>query len=306
MSRRVFAVTARDAQASDWTVRVAQLTRDAFAAAEEMAGLPTPDGAGDDATALRAELSAGATMWVAVDGDRLVGSLRVDEHPDGSWEVRRIAVSRQVRRSGITAALLAAAERAAAASGVRRVWLNAVVERGLPPIYARLGYRAVDLEPGPGKPLSELVMRRAPAAPRVVEPLADGWVWPARRLTVSWFLGGGGVLAVAGRHNSVRGAVQVAADRIGRFGDLRIAGVDADTSPGTDRSFADFAGRLGGRVLPVAPDAVFFPTHRADVPGHVMPRTVDPDLFAVWRYSPGHEPAVAAVLDDRAREETMS
>jgi hypothetical protein len=33
---------------------------------------------------------------------------------------------------------------------------------------------------------------------------------------------------------------------------------------------------------------------------------VDPNLFAVWRYSPARGPALATVLDDRALKEAIS
>jgi GNAT superfamily N-acetyltransferase len=289
----MLAITAAHPAAEQWAARAAALTRRAFAAAEEVSGLPTADGASDDAALLLAELDAGAVLWLAVDGDRLLGAMRVAEHGDG-WEVRRVAVQPRNRHGGVAAALIDAVEHAAGQTG-RRVWLNAVVERCLPPVYARLGYQVSGLEPGPGKPLSELVMWRDPTRPKRPLPLAQGWTWPAVLPTITWLLDTGGVLAVAGRHRDIRAAVTAAAGTVDpeRCGPARLAGVDIALAPDS-WDFTALVRRLGATATPLAPGIVRFPARRADVPGHVMPRTVAPDLFAVWRFSPGREPAVAA------------
>lgn len=265
-----------------WVAEVARLTRAAFAESDPLPGLPAPDGSTDDDAGLSAEVRAGATIWVALGDDgRLAGSLRVHEHPDHSWELHRVAVAPWARGRGVATALVTAVEERA---GARRMWLRAVVERCLVPVYAAMGFRAVAVEPSPDKPLSEVVMQRSPGAPRTVERLADSWIWPQPCSTVAWFVADGRTVAVPGRHASVRSAAEAGADRLEYLGDVRFAGVDADLS-----------GRDGDR------DVVVFTAARADVAAHLMPRAIDPAVFAMWRCSPGREVATAGL---HAKERT--
>ncbi|MGE5828836.1 MAG: GNAT family N-acetyltransferase [Micromonosporaceae bacterium] len=278
MRARICAVAAGDR----WVAQVARLTRAAFAVSDPLPGLPAPDGGTDDDAGLSAEVRAGATIWVALDDEgRLVGSLRVHEHPDDSWELHRVAVAPWARGLGVAAALVTAVEECA---GARRMWLHAVVERCLAPVYAAMGFRVVAVKPSPDKPLSEVIMQRSPGEPRRAERLADSWIWPRPRPTVAWFVADDRTVAVPGRHASVRSAAEDGADRLAYLGDVRFAGVDADLS-----------GRDDDR------DVVVFPAARADVAAHLMPRAVDPAVFAMWRCSPGREVAAA---DLHARERT--
>ncbi|MFJ8053206.1 GNAT family N-acetyltransferase [Streptomyces luteogriseus] len=302
MSGRVLTVTGAGAEARRWADRVAALTRRAFSDTGEIAGLPRPDGAGDDAAPLLDELAAGSTLWIALDPSaQVTGAMRVAGTDDGAWCVHRVVVDPALRGGGVGRLLLTALDRAAADRRIPALRLNAVVERGLPPLYARLGYRVTGLEPGPGKPLSELVMERSPGSPGIPAPLAEEWIWPAPRPTVNWFALAGEMYAVTGRHRSVadaaRGGADALAAHLGSGAPFRYAGTDAHLDPQpADRS-----------CEPPGPGGLRLDTHitryagpRERLPAHVMPRTADPWRFAVWRYNPGRETRVASRAPERA------
>ncbi|WP_299538444.1 GNAT family N-acetyltransferase [uncultured Streptomyces sp.] len=302
MSGRVLTVTGAGPAARRWADRVAALTRRAFSDTGEIAGLPCPDGAGDEAAPLLDELAAGDALWIALSPSaEITGAMRVTGTEDGSWCVHRVVVDPALRGGGVGRLLLSTLERAAADRDIPAIRLNAVVERGLPPLYARLGYRVTGLEPGPGKPLSELVMERSPGSPGIPAPLAEEWIWPALLPTVSWFVLAGEVYAVTGRHRGVadaaRGGADALAAHLGPDAPVRYAGTDAHMNPHP----ADHA------CEPPAPGGLPLDTHitryagpRERLPTHVMPRTADPWRFAVWRYNPGREARIAPRPHGRA------
>src|SRR6185312_7095106 len=159
-----------------WAERVAALTRVAYRGSDPLPGLPTPDGAFETAAAVRAALADGELLWLARDdaGD-LRGALRVAARPAATWHVQRVVVDPRARGAGVARELLATVERAAHLRGVQRLRLHAVVERCLPPLYARLGFEVVDHWPADDKGLTELTMQRRPGAP------AGGWELPRWR-----------------------------------------------------------------------------------------------------------------------------
>ncbi|MFI1186054.1 GNAT family N-acetyltransferase [Streptomyces californicus] len=291
MSGRVLTVTGAGPAARRWADRVAALTRRAFSDTGEIAGLPRPDGAGDEAAQLLDGLAAGDALWIALSPSAdVTGAMRVTGTEDGAWCVHRVVVDPARRGSGVGRLLLSTVERAAADRDIPAIRLNAVVERGLPPLYARLGYRVTGLEPGPGKPLSELTMERGPGSPGLPAPLAEEWIWPAPLPTVSWFVLAGEVYAVTGRHRRVADAARAAADalaaHLGPDAPVRYAGTDARTNPHpADRACEPPA--PGG--LPLDPRITRYAGPRERIPAHVMPRTADPWRFAVWRHNPGRE-----------------
>lgn len=291
MRPRLTAVTADQPRAREWAYRVAALTRAAYAAPEPMPGLPVPDGAADNAAAVYADLRGGATIWVAQGaGGVPVGALRVHRNGGDVWEVSRVAVARSARGGGVAGALLAAAEAEAVRRGVHRIRLNAVVERCLPPVYARMGYRVVGVEPNPDKPLSELVMERDPAAPVAAEALPAGWRWPRPYPSVAWFELGDVTIAVTGRYDSVLNAAARGCRQLRHLGEVRFAGVDADLSAPPAAGFHE-------------PGVTEYRRPRATIAVHLMPRAVHSGRFAMWRCPPGRE-IPATSLDTHLKETT--
>ncbi|MET9480641.1 GNAT family N-acetyltransferase [Streptomyces sp. NPDC006638] len=295
MSGRVLTLTGTGPEARHWADRVAALTRRAFSDTGEIAGLPRPDGAGDEAAPLLGELAAGGALWIALDPSAdVTGAMRVTRPDTGAWCVHRVVVNPALRGGGVGRLLLSALDRAAAGLGIPAIRLNAVVERGLPPLYAHLGFRVTGLEPGPGKPLSELVMERRPGSPATPAPLAEEWIWPAPRPTVNWFTLAGEVYAVTGHHRGVadaaRGAADALAAHLGPDAPVRYAGTDAHLAPQPADRPCDPPGPGG---LPLDAHITRYAGPRERVPAHVMPRTADPWRFAVWRYNPGREALIA-------------
>ncbi|QXJ22394.1 GNAT family N-acetyltransferase [Actinomadura graeca] len=272
-----------------WAGPIAATTRLGYAGSDPVPGLPPPDGAHDTARDVAADLRSGTTAWLALGPDGTpVGAVRVRDHGPRGWEIRRVATVRRGQRRGVARRILAEVERAALEADVPRIWLDAVVERCLPPYYAALGYRVVDHFPSPDKPLSEVTMARVPGEPGAPETLP--WPdppWPSGDHTaVCWFLGGGGLrLACAGcadTRGDLRAAVRAAARRVAAAGApaARLAGVDLFPHDPAGVLADVGAGTSGVRL--VAAD-------RATAPAHLMPRVVHPDLLAFWRTVPGRE-----------------
>ena len=159
------------------------IVRDAYSAGDLVPGLPVADGARVGPAELYADLDAGHLLWVARFEGRIAGTVRAVRRTDG-WGVRRLAVASWCRRAGLATGLMRRLEEDAVAAGVTQVSLDAVVERGNPAFYARLGYRSVRHFGADDKPLSEVHMLRDPRsapvpAPHDVPPRAPG-------LTLSW------------------------------------------------------------------------------------------------------------------------
>lgn len=290
----VVALDPADAARPGWAERIAALTRAAYRAGDPFPGLPVPDGARETADAVRADVRSGALIWVARDAaGELAGVLRVRPAP-GTWEITRVATDPARRGSGAARALLATVDAAARREGVARVRLDAVVERCLPPFYARLGFRP-DRHWLPGdKPLSEVTMIRAPGAPATPGP---AWLppGPVPALVVVWLLDAGGLTATIGDPHLL---AEIATKPVGTTkpigstgGDApSLAGIDVQLGPGP-RAQADVLAALG-RYGRRHGDSVRFPLPRARLRAHLMPRTVHPRLHARYRPAPGAEPAL--------------
>ncbi|MEU9107567.1 GNAT family N-acetyltransferase [Streptomyces xanthophaeus] len=273
--------------------RIAALTRAAYTGSDPFPGLPVPDGARDSEAAVRADLARGTRIWLAeTPGGQPAGALRVTADGSGGWEVHRVCVAPGHHGRGLARRLVEAVEAAALAQQVPRLWLDAVVERCLPGLYARMGFRAVRHWSAEDKPLSETTLERVPGTPRdpAVLPLADR-APNASDLLVVWLAGPGGVLAVPGR--GIRPEEALRADRLvppADFGPAEPVGVDLweDARPEDHRWLAD---RLGGLARPVTPTAYHFAAPREQVGVHLMPRTLHPRLRAVLRLPPGRGPS---------------
>lgn len=248
--------------------RTAAIVRAAFARGDRFPGLPAADGSAETPDDVLADLARGVRLWTSFDEHgRPLGCVRAVPGGDGTWAVRRLAVHPVSRGRSVGRLLLRALEEQARAEGVERVVLDAVVERGNPPFYCRLGYRTTAHFPGPGKPLSEVSMVKDLAAPD--EPLRYPWggepapLWSGR--VRAWFAGPGGTAALAASLGTGPAAVVSAlAERAGDLlgGPARFIGADG---------------------LPEAGEDVVHERPPGAVPAFLMPRAVDPRALALWR-----------------------
>jgi GNAT superfamily N-acetyltransferase len=254
---------------------LAELTRSAYAGSDPLPGLPEPDGQFDTAAAvLHTVAGPGWVYTLAGEAGRAgqVAALRVRPARD-CWRVSRISVSPAYRNRGLVRSLLDAVARDARHRGIDWLELDAVVERCLPPLYARLGFRVLSNWPSPDKPLSEVTMRRSTGEPAVAMPLA----WRDARLSehatvVGWLLSGQTLLRIPQRASGDPLAdTLAAAAAVDRRG-LLLAGVDLSLQPGGPIQVFAGAGRLQ--------------------PDHLMPRNRHPDTLALWRPRPGGEPSL--------------
>ncbi|MET9349456.1 GNAT family N-acetyltransferase [Streptomyces termitum] len=245
---------------------VAAVTADAYAAGDLVPGLPVADGARERAADVRADLAAGRGLWVASLDGETAGAVRAVVRPDGDWEVRRLAVSPRVRHAGLGRLLLRRLETAAAAAGARRVVLDAVVERGNPAFYARVGFRTVRHFGAADKPLSEVHMVRDPSAPpepgRPCAPVGDG-------RAVSWWAAPDGTLCRTG-------APLPEGPQEGLLGIDVLPGTAAARWPEAEAALAARADRRTG-------DGLFFAGPAARTAAFAQPRLVHPGLLAWWR-----------------------
>ena len=112
---------------------------------------------GVDPAADRDVMDGEAMQFVAVDGERVLGTCRVLMRGDEA-RLGRMAVEPEERGRGLGAQLLEEAERAAATAGARRVLLHAQV--GAVSFYARGGYEQVG-EPFVQEGIEHVTMERA-------------------------------------------------------------------------------------------------------------------------------------------------
>ena len=299
-----------------WAGPVAEMTRQAYAGSDPVPGLPVPDGAADTAADVAADLRGGAVAWLAVGSDRApAGVVRIRDHGACGWEISRLATVPVSKQRGVGRTILAAVERCAASEGVPRIWLNAVIERCLPPYYARLGFTVVDHWPSPDKPLTEFTMQRIPGSPTTPREFPMAAAVPASALPASalpasalpasalpafavpawdgaaicWFTVGAALWVVVEEDPaSLPAAVSAAARRLRAVtpGAARFAGIDVPGAEISDpRSLLADLGGGDPTVRQVAAD-------RLSVRGHLMPRTLHPALLAGWRLPPGREAPV--------------
>ncbi|MBV9822960.1 MAG: GNAT family N-acetyltransferase [Actinobacteria bacterium] len=255
-----------------------------------MPGLPDPDGQSEQPSDVLAALRAGGSVFTAASGGRLVAALRV--HPAaGCWRISRISVLPGERGRGITRLLLDVVAGHARRNRVDWLELDAVVERCLPPLYARLGFAVVSNWPSPDKPLSEVTMRRPSAGPW--RPVPPGWSaarLSEHRTVVAWYLNpptgsdhsAGPTLVRVSRRASgdpLADALAAGAELFGHpmpIGGPALAGIDLSPQP------ANSADRVE-----------VFPGRGRTEPEHLMPRVRHADTLALWRPAPGREPLLA-------------
>jgi GNAT superfamily N-acetyltransferase len=251
---------------------LAELTRLAYAGSDPLPGLPEPDGQFETTAAVLHTVAGPGWVYTLADRAGQVAALRVRPAQE-CWRVSRISVSPAYRNRGLVRLLLDAVARHARHRGVQWLELDAVVERCLPPLYARLGFRVLSNWPSPDKPLSEVTMRRHTGEPAVAVPLD----WRDARLSehatvVSWLLSGQSLLRIPHRASGDPLADMLAAASAVDRSDLQLAGVDLSPRPG-------------------GPIQVFADAGRAQ-PDHLMPRNRDPGTLALWRPRPGSEPSL--------------
>ena len=248
--------------------QLAAVTAAAFRYGDLAARLPVADGAGETASSVRADLDRGRRMWLARIDGVLAGTVRASAPTADTWQIHRLAVAPGLRRSGVARALVRQLEQAARTSGASQVRLNAVVERGHPAVYARLGYRTTCHFTAPDKLLSEVGMVRditEPAGP-VTYP-DDGE--PPQGLTVLWRAVPGGTEC----------AVAVAGSGLARE---RMLGLDCwpDALLGAGQAVEQVCSALGSHV---GGRPVRHATPALEIGEYVQPRLVHPGLLAWWR-----------------------
>jgi predicted N-acetyltransferase YhbS len=261
---------------------VSEIIRESYSAGDLVPGLPPADGCRADVAELFGDLAAGQVLWVAESGGRVVGTVRAIRDPTHGWEVRRLAVASWARQGGIARALLRGLEAEARSHGATRVALDAVVERGNPAFYARLGYRTERHFPAADKLLSEVRMwrdpREAPVPVRHDVPSAE----PG--LLVEW---------LATPIGTVCRPELTARRRGGPVGyDRQSLGVDFWAGAGRPELSTAWTA-LARRANRAGPGGLYFRCPANEIAAFGQPRQVHGDLLAWWR-SP-------AVRDQRIR-----
>ncbi|HEX5120925.1 MAG TPA: GNAT family N-acetyltransferase [Pseudonocardiaceae bacterium] len=268
---------------------LADITRDSFAVGDMVPGLPAADGASDTEASIRDELAAGIRMWMADAGDgRPVGSVRAIPRPDGVWQIRRLAVSLAAQGRGLGRALVRGLERAARVEGMRTVVVWALVERGVAPFYSMLGYRTTGHFGSPDKPLSEAIMELSLDEPG--EPLEYPWGTEPTLTGGSlhtWFGSATDTVVIVGTPGedtlaTVADQHAMATALAGH--DVRFLGVDSAPDPTSDTRF-DI---LASQADVVRGTGLLFHRPCTTVVEFTMPRTVAPDLLALWRLPIAH------------------
>jgi GNAT superfamily N-acetyltransferase len=289
-----------DARATEWQLtevgrsehalleELAVLTRRAFAVGDMLPGLPDADGAHDTAASIVEDLDDGIRMWMVHAGDgRPAGCVRAIPRPGAIWQIRRLAVTLTDQGAGLGRLLVRGLERAALAEGMRKLVVWALVERGIAPLYSKLGYRTTGHLATPDKPLSEAVMELDLGRP--APPLAYPWGTEPRcphhrGVMVTWFGSARRTVAVTGRLTAnprpVVASQQARAARL--LGAARFLGGDgwADCAPQSSAAVHD---ALAARADAVDGRVLLFERPYREVVEFTMPRTVAPDLLALWR-----------------------
>lgn len=278
---------------------LADLTRAGFSRADPYPGLPLPDGARERADDVAADCAGGARFWVARSAaGEPVGVVRVLPLDDGRWEVRRLAVPQAWRRIGVARALMDRVHADADACAVD-LTLDAVVERGNPVFYARLGYRTVSHWPSLDKPLSEVSMVLDALASRsaFAHPWEGDDVIPGPFVQVTWLSARSAVHAVVTDSDGAVAATALRAashvQKTGRSATLALLGVDvSERSPEpVVRALArNPAAQRKGHVVSFGRDA-------SAIAPFVMPREGYAAALAWWRVPGG----VSLQVDPRGK-----
>ncbi|MFJ9862918.1 GNAT family N-acetyltransferase [Streptomyces sp. NPDC101165] len=250
---------------------VSRVIRDAYSAGDLVPGLPTADGARSHTGELLDDVAAGQLLWVAELSDRVVGTVRAVRSSPHVWEVRRLAVSPSCRRTGAARRLLRRLEAEALACGVSRVALDAVVERGNPAFYARVGYGTVRHFPAGDKPLSEVRMERDVRTEPT--PVAHDAAPAGPGLLVEWRAAPGGTVC---RTRLLSGDEAPASGTVGSLG--------ADFWPSAPATRLRLVhGTLAREGEPAGSGEVFFDRPASHIAAFRTPRQAHPELLAWWR-----------------------
>jgi len=126
---------------------VLAVTRRAFSLYRDKYAVP-PDPLRETIDEVRADIDRG-DVWVARDGERVVGAVRVRER-EGAHEIYGLAVDPDYSRLDVGESLVRAAEERLRQRGARRIQLCTGL-RDAPAIefWYRFGYRPFRLEPDP-------------------------------------------------------------------------------------------------------------------------------------------------------------
>lgn len=250
---------------------VSRVIRDAYSAGDLVSGLPTADGARADTGELLDDVAAGQLLWVAAHAGRVAGTVRAVRRSAHVWEVRRLAVAPSCRRTGAARELLRHLEAEALARGVSRVALDAVVERGNPAFYARVGFRTVRHFPAGDKPLSEVRMERDPQ--ETPTPVAYDTAPAGPGLLLEWRAAPGGTVC---RPRLLSGGETAASGTPGSLG--------ADFWPSAGAPQLSLVhGTLLREGKSAGHDEVFFDRPASRIAAFRTPRQAHPELLAWWR-----------------------
>lgn len=287
---------------------LASLTRESFAGGDMLPGLPAADGASDSAGSIQDELERGIRIWMVHTGDeRPVGCVRAIPRGDRLWQIRRLAVRADAQGFGLGRRLVRGLEHAARAEAVGALVVWALVERGIAPFYSLLGYRTAGHFGSEDKPLSEAIMELdlAAPAPALEYPWGTEPAGPDSGMAVSWFAAGEDTVAVLGALEPDNRSVvtqhhREAARLVGPDSTARFLGGDGWAGCGqeeADTLRAEIAARADHRDGA----ALLFRRHFLTVREFTMPRSVHPELLALWRM-----PVASTGTDTTARPEARS
>ena len=166
---------------------IAALTAQAYARPEPRPGLPVPDGARETPASVRTRMIAGAGYLTITGADGRLVAAAATTRPGAHLFAARIVTARR----GLLAGVLAALDEKARREGAPGVALDAVVERCLPSVYRRHGFRVEHWFRAPDKPLCEARMVRGRADARTSAPVP----LPSGRILLWEDLGNGEVRA---------------------------------------------------------------------------------------------------------------
>ncbi|MFI2209279.1 GNAT family N-acetyltransferase [Streptomyces sp. NPDC020141] len=260
-------------------LEIAALTRAAYTGSDPLPGLPPPDGSFETADDVLRDLASGQRLWAARDSaGHAVAALRTVTRAT-SWEVRRVSVLPAWQGRGVTRALIDHVQRAAREERIPSLCLDAVVERCLPDLYRRLGFRPVRVFRAGDKPMTEWHMERGHDDPSPPAAAPAG-------LHLRWYVAHGRLLASVDHRAGETSAP--AAPPSGLPVGARLAGVDV--LPGAGPGDLGRLSRHLGPGTTAAEGLYALGRARAEVPFHLLPRSYEPRLICLARHAPGREP----------------
>jgi ribosomal protein S18 acetylase RimI-like enzyme len=135
------------------------------------AEVPEPDGFAQESweaqwAELEKHMKGDGAVFVAEDGDGLVGFLDADAAEPGRWHVETVHVRPTARREGVAKALLREAAAAARKGGAKHVSLEVLTTNEIAEaVWRRLGFEPVELTMTQSVDALELRLGDAPAGP---------------------------------------------------------------------------------------------------------------------------------------------